>query len=101
MNIEIFDVAHGACAVVTGPTGEKVMVDCGYNPDRPWFPSVTYIGASIKSLVISNFDEDHVSDFKNLIDLANVQGIHHNKTITPAALLSMKPDGIGAGTGAL
>ena len=66
MRIDIHDVGHGACAVVTCPGGARVMLDCGYGLDPGWFPSVTYGGGHVALLAFTNLDEDHVADLPYL-----------------------------------
>ena len=36
MRIEIFNVGHGQCAVLTAPNGRRMMLDCGdrWDDDR-------------------------------------------------------------------
>lgn len=98
MQIDIFDVGHGACAVITAPGGQRMMIDCGTNPDRPWSPSIHYIGSPIDVLAITNFDEDHVSDFPHVLKLCTVNRFQLNNSVTVAALSQMKADG-GMGKG--
>ena len=97
-SIEIFDVGHGACSVITSPASKRLMIDCGDNPDRPWFPSSKYSGISIEELVISNFDEDHVSDLPNLLTKAQISFMVVNNSVSPDALEHLKME-TGMGTG--
>ncbi len=39
MRVNIFDVGHGACSVITCPNGGRVMVD----PARSWLVPVDYV----------------------------------------------------------
>lgn len=98
MQVDIFDVGHGACAVVTSPNGCCMMIDCGANPDRQWWPSIHYLGRKIDVLAITNFDEDHVADFAGMKELANIQRYQLNNTVNATALARMKADG-GMGNG--
>jgi hypothetical protein len=64
MHLQIFDVEHGACALLTCDNGSHLMIDCGHNSDTGWRPGTYLIGQSIRSiemLAISNYDEDHVT----------------------------------------
>jgi hypothetical protein len=58
MKIEIHDVGHGGCAVVTCPNGARIMLDCGLDADRQWFPSAAYANQFIDALALQNLDED-------------------------------------------
>lgn len=33
MELKIFDVEHGACALLTCDNGSRLMIDCGHNGD--------------------------------------------------------------------
>jgi hypothetical protein len=40
VDLKIFDVERGACALLTTDTGQRVMIDCGHIDDRQmngWF----------------------------------------------------------------
>ena len=37
MRIEIFDVGHGHCTVLTAPNGRRMMLDCGQRRDARTF----------------------------------------------------------------
>lgn len=66
MKIEIFDVGHGQCTMITcPPNGKKLMIDAGHNTGK-WWPSRHFSGQAIEGLIISNFDEDHTSDVENI-----------------------------------
>ncbi len=108
VRVEIFDVEHGACALVTAETGSRMLLDCGWNGSTGWRPSNHLPNAGIRSvdmLVVTNYDEDHVNDLPNLRRLAwdgnpNVQlrSILRNKTVSSRALQSMKSQ-FGMGNG--
>ena len=67
--LQVFDVDHGQCALLTMPTSwgttYRVLIDCGHAVNfcgGPWHPGehlqsmgVTYVDM----LVCTNFDEDH------------------------------------------
>lgn len=67
MQIDVHDVGHGACVVITSPEGNIIMIDCGHKSDPLWRPSFHYCGKIIDSLIISNLDEDHVSDLPRVL----------------------------------
>ncbi len=69
MEIRIFDVAHGFCAYVIADNNNVMLIDCGYNEGTGFRPSDYLVRDSctgIKLLIVSNFDEDHVSDLPNV-----------------------------------
>ena len=69
MQIEIFDVGHGHCTVITAPNGRRMMLDCGQRwDDRSfWTPSLHYFNQTIDLLALLNLDEDHVRDFDSVM----------------------------------
>lgn len=108
MRIEIFDVEHGSCALVTADTGSRMLIDCGSNSTTGWRPSTHLPNSRIRSIdmfVVTNYDEDHVSDLPNLRDLywdyqptVDLKSLLRNKTISKQALQQMKKiGGIGSG----
>ena len=90
MIIDVHNVGHGACAVVTPPNGARVMIDCGLGLNPPWFPSIAYGGQRIDLFVISNLDEDHVCDLPHLWRDVRLGGVFSNPTVTAPALAAMK-----------
>ena len=107
MKVEIFDVEHGACALVTADTGARMLIDCGHNASTGWGPSTCMSRRGIETidmLVVSNYDEDHMS---GLPDLRNpyrvgrstqIKALLRNKSISPENLEDLKKvDGMGHG----
>ena len=90
MRIEIFDVGHGGCAVITGPNGKQLMLDCGYGTAPFWFPSEEYRGKRLECLAFMNLDEDHLDDLPRLWKNADIGAIYSNPTVTDEALAFMK-----------
>lgn len=98
MKIDIFDVGHGACSVVTCSDGRKLMIDCGAKKDPPyWWPSIQFYGETFAGLILTNLDEDHVSNFESTIKNIRFASICINDTINAAALRLLKRDGMGSG----
>ena len=75
------------------------MIDTGHNDSYCWRPSRHFRGKEIEWLVISNFDEDHVSDFGNVLESCYVNTIVQNPTITSNVLYKLKNGFLGMGTG--
>lgn len=92
MRIEIQDVDHGGCAVVTGPAGHRLMLDCGLNLERPWFPSSAYLGQRIDTLMLMNLDEDHCEDLSYVWDNCPLGAIISNPTVDARALRALKAE---------
>lgn len=102
MKIDIFDVGHGACSVITSPSGQRVMIDCGSKKDAPyWWPSIQFYGETFAGLILTNLDEDHVSDFESTLKNVKFATVCVNNTITATVLKSLKRDGMGSGVEAV
>jgi beta-lactamase superfamily II metal-dependent hydrolase len=105
MHLTIFDVQHGACALITCDNGNRIMVDCGHSGPNDWRPG-NYLEergiSNLELLIITNYDEDHVSGLPNLRQKVNIQTLLRNKTVTPDDLTQLKREnGIGNGIAAL
>lgn len=71
MRITIFDVEHGACALIESPDRERIaLIDCGTNTTTGWNPSdyVRYVlkRELIDYLIITNADQDHYTNLATL-----------------------------------
>lgn len=98
MTIDIFDVGHGGCSLITCPNGARIMIDCGYRPYPGWFPSIELLGQWIDLLVIGNLDEDHVEDLPYIWQNVRLGSVFSNPTVTADALAAMKREyGMGKG----
>lgn len=97
MKITVFDVEHGACALITSDNGlAHALVDCGHSSNslRPWRPSEHLpqkLGIfSIDKLFVTNYDLDHVSDFPNVMAKMNVKVLVRNISMNGSQLLTLK-----------
>jgi beta-lactamase superfamily II metal-dependent hydrolase len=101
MELKIFDVEHGACALLSTDDGKQMMIDCGHHAPNEWYPG-TYLRqlgiGNLDMLAITNYDEDHVSGLPNLRENVTVGRLWRNKTVTPEILKDLKSeDGMGSG----
>jgi beta-lactamase superfamily II metal-dependent hydrolase len=102
MKIDIFDVGHGACSVITCPDGKRLMIDCGSKTEPPyWWPSIQFYGETFAGLILTNLDEDHVDDFDGTLKNLRVATVCTNNTIDAFLLNLMKGDGMAAGVKAV
>lgn len=96
MRVQIFDVEHGGCALVTADTGARILIDCGHNSTTGWRPS-TYLNnlgiTHLEKLIITNYDEDHASDLENVLRVVSVGTLVTNPSVTGDHLRYLK--GIG------
>jgi beta-lactamase superfamily II metal-dependent hydrolase len=108
--LQIFDVEHGACGLLTAPLVGggfgRLMVDCGHNGSMPWYPGDHLKGLGISYidlLAITNYDEDHVSGYPNMLARGiNIGWMIRNKSVSPQTIKLLKTeDGMGKGIDAL
>lgn len=98
MLLQIFDVEHGACALLTCDNGNRVMIDCGHNATTGWKPGdhLKRFTNKLDVLMITNYDEDHVSGLVELEKEIYVDWMIRNPSVTGATLIHLKSD-TGAG----
>lgn len=105
MFLEIFDVEHGACALITTICGKHIMVDCGDNTSTGWQPGTALRNRAITSLerlIVTNYDEDHASGFANLNSNITVFGLQRNANVSAQLIHHLKSEnGIGNGIAGL
>lgn len=97
MRITIFDVEHGACALVESPNnGPIALIDCGHNASTGWNPA-DYIRRQLGRdyldyLIITNADQDHYSALSRLMASLRVGVFHKNPTVTVPIFQSLKAE---------
>jgi beta-lactamase superfamily II metal-dependent hydrolase len=103
MRIDIFNVGHGQCVALTAPNGRRMMLDCGdrWGDDRFWTPSLHFFRETIDLLGLMNLDEDHLSDYKNVMQDCTVPWILSNPTVGPREFAALKKGGMGSGAEAV
>src|SRR5271166_2096205 len=101
MKIQIFDVEHGGCALVTADNGARILIDAGHNGTTNWRPSTHLynLGVShLEQLIITNYDEDHASDLPNILRIVSVGVLTSNPSVSGDDLRKLKHSG-GIGNG--
>lgn len=105
MKIQIFDVEHGGCALVTADTGARILIDAGHNGSTDWRPSTHLynLGVShLECLIVTNYDEDHASDLSNVLTTVSVGVLSSNPSVSGGDLRKLKHNGgLGLGIAAL
>jgi beta-lactamase superfamily II metal-dependent hydrolase len=101
MHLEIFDVEHGACALLTTSANRRILIDCGDSTATGWEPGTALLRrgiTEIERLIITNYDEDHASGFNNLLKSVVIRGLQRNGNVTASHIACLKSeDGIGSG----
>ena len=103
MILKIWDVQHGACAMLThrsiyGFEGRLAMIDSGHNHDTGWKPSAYikhYLNRNVLDyLFVTNADLDHISDLNDLWreDIA-VHAFVRNRSVSPEVMRVIKDVG--------
>jgi beta-lactamase superfamily II metal-dependent hydrolase len=108
--LQIFDVDHGQCALLTIPTPagiKRVLIDCGHSANyfgkgKSWYPGqhIEALGVKwIDLLIATNCDEDHMSGLPDLLERKIAIGcILSNPTVSPENIVDLKKEG-GMGNG--
>jgi metallo-beta-lactamase superfamily protein len=101
MYLKFFDVEHGACALITTSGNRHILVDCGTNNSTGWKPATELLWrgiSEIERLIVTNYDEDHASGYRDLIQRIDVRGLQRNGNVTASHIAFLKSeDGIGSG----
>lgn len=97
MVLRIWDVEHGACAMLhptfNGVAGRLAMVDSGCT--EYWRPS-RYVCNDLRRMVldylfVTNADQDHLSDLNGFWDhRVSVSTLYRNRTVPPSDLRNIK-----------
>lgn len=99
MKLQMFDVEHGACSLLTADNNGRFMVDCGHSTTTGWEPG-TYLRqqgiTQLDMLAITNYDKDHASGATILFDNVFVSWLFRNTSVTGATIKTLKREqGIG------
>jgi len=104
--LQIFNVEHGGCALLTVPTHSggvyRILIDCGHNSTTKWYPGehLRKLGVNtLQLLVVTNYDEDHVSGLRNFVEQGvYIEQVLRNPAVSPATIEHLKTeDGMGTG----
>jgi beta-lactamase superfamily II metal-dependent hydrolase len=93
MQIEIFDVEHGSCALLTLDGGQRIAIDCGHNSTTRWtlHDHLRALGTNwLDELWLTNLDQDHLSGLAPLVAQVAIGNILMNPSITPLWLREQK-----------
>jgi beta-lactamase superfamily II metal-dependent hydrolase len=93
MQLEVFNVEHGACALLTLGDGRLIAIDCGHNSSTGWtlHGHLRTLGTTwLDELWLTNLDQDHLSGLTALIESTSIGNILVNRSITPSWLRAIK-----------
>jgi beta-lactamase superfamily II metal-dependent hydrolase len=108
--LQVFDVEHGACALLTVPSvgagWRRIMIDCGDSKTTGFSPGQHLAKmqvADLEQLVITNLDEDHVSGYPTFAQFGiNINWMLLNPTVDGNIITHLKSEtGVGTGMRAL
>ena len=88
MEVTILNVSHGFCAYLIADNKNVMLIDAGHNQETGLRPSewLSRKGCTgIEYLVITNYDQDHVSDLHNIVASPKlpIDTLIRNKSVTP------------------
>lgn len=95
MRFTIADVGHGFCAYLRHDNGNVMVWDCGHKSEPENRPSQFLRAEGINVVhrfLVTNYDEDHISDLPNLRESLKIKILQRNKSITPAQLRKLKSE---------
>jgi len=98
MQFTIHDVGHGFCAHFMDDNGNVILWDCGHKQSPEYRPSSFLPSSGIRAvtyMVISNYDEDHISDLPNLVRSINIRKLIVNESISVHQLRQLKEQASG------
>lgn len=95
MNLKIFDVEHGACALVEAPQGDRIaLIDCGTNTTTGWTPAhhITEVmkRSALDYLIVTNADQDHYANLAALKAEVRIKTFTKNPTLKSAEFEKIK-----------
>jgi len=84
----------------------RILIDCGNNSTTKWHPGqhLRKLGVNtLQLLIITNYDEDHVSGLPNFVDQGiYIEQVLRNPTVSPSIIQHLKTkDGMGIGIATL
>jgi beta-lactamase superfamily II metal-dependent hydrolase len=95
MRLRVFDVEHGACALVESPNhGPIALIDCGTNTTTGWTPVrfvKEWLGRNrVDHLVITNADQDHYANLAALRDGLEIGAFTRNPSVNAGQFEQLK-----------
>ena len=94
----IMDVGHGNCCYLEAENNNLMVFDCGHKSDpenRPSYELSNLGHASIELFVVTNYDEDHISDIEKLRAQLDIKQLLRNKSLDKDQLRKLKLDQSG------
>jgi len=84
MEVKIFDIDHGFCALITDDDSVCTLIDCGQS-ERKFKLSRYLLRENLRYIVISNIHENRLNGFPDLIKYKSlcIKNIISNPSITP------------------
>jgi beta-lactamase superfamily II metal-dependent hydrolase len=93
MMLEVFNVEHGACSLLTCDDGTLIAIDCGHNTTTRWTLHAHLLARGIThlhQLWITNLDQDHLSGLVPLWQSVTIRDIRINPSLTANDLWRLK-----------
>ena len=96
MDIRIYDVEHGDCALVISRENEAVLVDCGYNATTNWRPAKGLaeqgfgLRRKLHHLILTHPDQDHLADLPSVLELLKPVNVWQHPQLSLRSLAELK-----------
>ena len=91
MRLEILNVEHGFCAYAVGSDGGVLLFDCGHgSANRPSTCLPARGITSIRRFLVTNYDEDHISDLVAVREKLDIRVLTRNSSMTSTQIRSLK-----------
>ena len=95
MRLTIHNVGHGACiSLLHYDSGNVMLWDCGHSNDNRPSVFLPQMGVrNVSRFIVTNYDEDHISDLVNLRREVNLCILRSNQSIDARRLRQLKEQG--------
>ena len=94
MKLTIHDVGHGACISLLHGNGNVMLWDCGHSNDNRPSVFLPQMGVrEVSKFIVTNYDEDHISDLVDLRREVELCILRRNKSIDASDLRQLKEQG--------
>lgn len=91
MRFTVHNVGHGLCVSLIHENGNVMLWDCGHSDNNRPSEFLPQLGITvIEELIITNYDEDHISNLPNLSQRLPIRSMIRNKSISSQQLRTLK-----------
>jgi beta-lactamase superfamily II metal-dependent hydrolase len=92
MKFTVHNVGHGFCGEIRASNGNMVLIDCGSSDT---FRPSEQLADPVSLLIVSNYDQDHISDLRGVRSRLGVDFVLRNWSVRAADLRALKKEQCG------